>query len=99
MNRIRRLLMPLLAAAGFVFAGFALAAGNSRELTLSATERPVKVEFFPASGTARRASVLMLHGEQGWGGAEGRIDDFRHYSVRPRWMMPSQEPFPSWTRT
>jgi carboxymethylenebutenolidase len=80
MTKIRRLLMPLLVASGFVFAGFAFAAGESRELTLPATERPVKVEFYPAAGTAKRPSVLMLHGGQGWGGAEGRIDDFRHYA-------------------
>jgi carboxymethylenebutenolidase len=80
MTKIRRLLMPLLVASGFVFAGFAFAAGESRELTLPATERPVKVELYPAAGTAKRPSVLMLHGGQGWGGAEGRIDDFRHYA-------------------
>jgi len=55
------------------------AAVEGKEMTLPATERAVKVEFFRAPGNAKRPAVLMLHGGQGWGGAEGRIDDFRHY--------------------
>lgn len=52
---------------------------QGKEMTLPATERPVKVEFFRAPGNAKRPGVLMLHGGQGWGGAEGRIETFRHY--------------------
>src|ERR1700739_492883 len=80
MNLIGRIVVPLLVAAGFLCGSLAFAADQPREMTLPATERPVKVEFFPASGTAKRPAVLMLHGGQGWGGAEGRIEDFRHYS-------------------
>jgi len=80
MNLTGRIAVPLVIAASFLFGGLASAADQPREVTLSATERPVKAEFFPASGTAKRPSVLMLHGGQGWGGAEGRIEDFRHYA-------------------
>lgn len=81
MNIIRTLLMPLIVSAGFLFAGIAPAAEiTPRDMTLPSTERPVKVEYFAAPGTAKRGSVLMLHGGQGWGGAEGRADDFRHYA-------------------
>ena len=52
---------------------------QGKEMTLPATERPVKVEFYRAPGNAKRPAVLMLHGGQGWGGAEGRIETFRHY--------------------
>jgi len=52
---------------------------QGKEMTLPATERAVKVEFFRAPGTAKRPTILMLHGGQGWGGAEGRIENFRHY--------------------
>ncbi len=79
MNRFLRLLLPLMVASAFVFHGFAFAA-EPRELTLPTGERPVKVEFYPAAGTAKRPVILMLHGGQGWGGAEGRIDDFWHYA-------------------
>jgi carboxymethylenebutenolidase len=58
----------------------AAAAIAGKATTLPATERAVKVEFFRAPGNAKRPAVLMLHGGQGWGGAEGRIDDFRHYA-------------------
>lgn len=80
MNLIGRIAVPLVILASFLFAGLASAADQPREVTLPATERPVKAEFFPAPGTAKRPAVLMLHGGQGWGGAEGRIDDFRHYA-------------------
>ena len=52
---------------------------EARDMTLPATERPVKVEFFRAPGSAKRPTILMLHGGQGWGGAEGRIENFRRY--------------------
>src|SRR5437763_16543980 len=81
MTTIRKLLMPLTLAAAFVFAGVAPTAEIApREMTLPVTERSVKVEFFAAPGNAKRGAVLMLHGGQGWGGAEGRADDFRHYA-------------------
>ena len=52
---------------------------QGKEMTLPATERAVKVEFFRAPGNAKRPTVLMLHGGQGWGGAEGRTENFRQY--------------------
>src|SRR5258705_10131219 len=52
---------------------------EGKEKTLPATEHPVKVEFFRAPGNAKRPTVLMLHGGQGWGGAEGRTENFRQY--------------------
>src|SRR6266700_1585423 len=52
---------------------------QGKEMTLPATEHPVKVEFFRAPGNAKRPTVLMLHGGQGWGGAEGRTENFRQY--------------------
>ena len=52
---------------------------QGKELTLPASERAVKVEFFRVPGTAKRPAILMLHGGQGWGGAEGRIENFRKY--------------------
>lgn len=53
---------------------------EAKEMTLPSTERPVTVEFFHAPGTAKRPTILMLHGGQGWGGAEGRIENFRRYA-------------------
>jgi len=50
------------------------------EMTLPASEHPVKVEFFRAPGNAKRPAVLMLHGGAGWGGAEGRTENFQHYA-------------------
>ncbi len=79
MNRFRIFLLPLILASAFVFPGLCFAAAP-QEMALSATERPVKVEFYPAAGTARRPTILMLHGGQGWGGAEGQIEDFRRYA-------------------
>jgi len=55
------------------------AAIQGKEMTLPATERTVKVEYFRAPGNAKRPAILMLHGGQGWGGAEGRIENFRQY--------------------
>lgn len=79
-----RRVAALLFAPLFLFALFSAparaAAIPGREMTLPATERAVKVEFFRAPANAKRPAVLMLHGGQGWGGAEGRIDDFRHYA-------------------
>src|SRR5438105_10351101 len=81
MITLRTLLLPFAVSAGLLFAGLASAVETTpREMTLPATERPVKVEFFAAPGSAKRGAVLMLHGGQGWGGAEGRADDFRHYA-------------------
>jgi len=54
---------------------------KGKEMTLPATEHPVKVEFYRAPGNAKRPTVLMLHGGQGWGGAEGRTENF---SIRER---------------
>ena len=73
-------MIPLIVASAFAFAGVAFAADSPREVTLPATERPVKAEFYPARGTEKRPAILMLHGGQGWGGAEGRIEDFRNYA-------------------
>jgi carboxymethylenebutenolidase len=55
------------------------AAIEGKSMTLPATERAVKVEFFRAPGSQKRPAILMLHGGQGWGGAEGRIENFRQY--------------------
>lgn len=70
--------LMLFGAAGVASEAMA-AAIEAKEMTLAATERPVKVEFFRAPGTAKRPTILMLHGGQGWGGAEGRIENFRKY--------------------
>jgi dienelactone hydrolase len=80
MNVTRRIFLQGAALAGLLSPAVTFAAEPPRELALPASERPVKVEFFAAPGNGKRASVLMLHGGQGWGGAEGRIDDFRHYA-------------------
>jgi carboxymethylenebutenolidase len=76
----RSLLAPL---ALLVLSGFVPAASaadiRGKEMTLPATEHPVTVEFFRAPGNAKRPAVLMLHGGQGWGGAEGRTENFRQY--------------------
>lgn len=77
---LRSLFAPLALLAWSSFAPAAMAAEiPGKEMTLPATERAVKVEFFRATGNAKRPTVLMLHGGQGWGGAEGRIENFRHY--------------------
>lgn len=81
MRRLARTLLATLVLAGM--AGFVpplqAAAIQAKEMTLPATERAVKVEYFRATGTAKRPTILMLHGGQGWGGAEGRIENFRRY--------------------
>jgi carboxymethylenebutenolidase len=70
--------LALLMLSSFVPAASA-AEIQGKEMTLPATERAVKVEFFRAPGNAKRPTVLMLHGGQGWGGAEGRTENFRQY--------------------
>lgn len=76
----RTLLATLMLVGVAGFGSEALAADiQAKEMTLPATERTVKVEFFRAPGTAKRPAILMLHGGQGWGGAEGRIENFRKY--------------------
>src|ERR1700704_1993165 len=81
MKALTRLLLAPLAL--LVLSGFVPAASAAdiagKEMTLPATEHPVKVEFFRAPGNAKRPTVLMLHGGQGWGGAEGRTENFRQY--------------------
>jgi carboxymethylenebutenolidase len=52
---------------------------RGKEMTLPSTERAVKVEFFRAPGAGKRPTALMLHGGAGWGGPDGRIENFRHY--------------------
>jgi carboxymethylenebutenolidase len=79
MNLIKAFVAAFTIAAGLLLPAIANAAQSVVEVTLPASERPVKVEFYAAPGTAKRPSVLMLHGGQGWGGAEGRLEDFRHY--------------------
>src|ERR1700688_2144428 len=81
MNALTRSLfapLALLMLSGFVPAASA-AEIQGKEMTLPATEHAVKVEFFRAPGNAKRPTVLMLHGGQGWGGAEGRTENFRQY--------------------
>ena len=68
----------LLAVAWFA-APVSAAEISGKEMTLPSSERAVKVEFFRAPGTAKRPTVLMLHGGGGWGDAGGRIENFRHY--------------------
>ena len=81
MNVLTRALWAPLAL--LMLSSFAPAASaadiQGKEMTLPATERAVKVEFFRAPGNAKRPAVLMLHGGQGWGGAEGRTENFRQY--------------------
>src|SRR5258707_10193631 len=71
-------LLALLILSSFVPAASA-AEIPGKEMTLSASEHAVKVEFFRAPGNAKRPTVLMLHGGQGWGGAQGRTENFRQY--------------------
>lgn len=80
MSLIRIFIAAFTMAAGLVLPAISHAAQPVVETTLSSSERPVKVEFYAASGMAKRPSVLMLHGGQGWGGAEGRLEDFRRYA-------------------
>jgi len=82
MNRVARLLIAPLAF--LVFASTASAASaadlQGKVMTLPATEHPVKVEYYRAPGDGNRPTVLMLHGGQGWGGAEGRFENFQNYA-------------------
>jgi len=80
MKLMRRTFVQCVVVAGLLYPAFGFGAEPPREVTLPASERPVKAEFYPAPGNAKRPAVLMLHGGQGWGGAEGRIEDFRHYA-------------------
>ena len=80
MNAMRRIFLQSVLATGLFYPAIGFGAEPPRELALPASERPVKVEFFAAPGNAKRPAVLMLHGGQGWGGAEGRLEDFRHYA-------------------
>src|SRR5882762_3621212 len=81
MNRLARLLLAPLALLALSTVASSVSAADiaGKEMTLPASERAVKVEFFRAPGTAKRPTVLMLHGGQGWGGAEGRTENFRQY--------------------
>ena len=81
MNRVVRVLLAPVAFAVFSAAASVASAADipGKEITLAASEHPVKVEFFRAPGNAKRPTVLMLHGGQGWGGAEGRTENFEHY--------------------
>jgi len=82
---MKRFALSLLAPLAFVAlsslaSSVSAAEIKGKEMTLPATERAVKVEFYRAPGTAKRPTVLMLHGGQGWGGAEGRTENFQHYA-------------------
>ncbi len=75
------LLAPLALVASTWVAPAASAADIAgKEMTLPASEHPVKVEFYKAPGNGKHPTVLMLHGGQGWGGAEGRTENFQHYA-------------------
>jgi carboxymethylenebutenolidase len=80
MNPIRHfaVAIALLVSSGFA-QNVCAAEIQGKEMTLPATERAVKVEFFKAPGTGKRPTALMLHGGAGWGGPDGRIENFRHY--------------------
>jgi carboxymethylenebutenolidase len=80
MEMTRRVLglLALTAFAGFVQPAAAQDIAG-KELTIPATERAVKVEFFKAPGGGKHPTALMLHGGAGWGGPDGRIENFRHY--------------------
>lgn len=81
MHRSARTLVAAIVLAGMagIVPPAESAAIQGKQMTLPATERAVKVEYFRAPGTAKRPTILMLHGGQGWGGAEGRIENFRTY--------------------
>ena len=80
MKTLLRLLAPLALAASFIAAPASAADIKGKEMMLPASERQVKVEFYRAPGNAKRPTVLMLHGGQGWGGAEGRFENFQDYA-------------------
>jgi len=78
---MRSLLAPLaLLALSSVTPAASAADIQGKQMTLPASEHPVKVEYFRAPGNGKRPAVLMLHGGQGWGGAEGRTENFEHYA-------------------
>lgn len=81
MNRLLKSLVAPLAFLALAGLGRSAVAAeiSGKEMTLPATERAVKVEFFRAPGNAKRPAVFMLHGGAGWGDAGGRIENFRHY--------------------
>ena len=80
MNRLARLLLAPLALVAFTSATPAVSAAlQGKEMTLPATEHPVKVEYFRAAGNGKRPAVLMLHGGAGWGGLEGQFENFEDY--------------------
>src|SRR3982074_1703107 len=63
MNALTRSLfvpLALLLVSGFVPAALA-AEIQGREMTLPATEHPVKVEFFRAPGNAKRPTIYMVY--------------------------------------
>ena len=49
---------------------------QGKTMTLPATERAVKVVYFPAPGDSKRPSALLLHGA---GGFDRRIADYNRY--------------------
>ena len=80
-HMMRTLLAPL---ALLTLASFTSSAGaaaiKGKEMTLPASEHAVKVEYYRAPGNGKRPTVFMLHGGQGWGGAEGRTENFQNYA-------------------
>jgi carboxymethylenebutenolidase len=82
MNRFAGLFLAPLALLAFASMPLAVSAADiqGKVITLPATEHAVKVEYYRAPGDANRATVLMLHGGQGWGGAEGRFENFQVYA-------------------
>jgi carboxymethylenebutenolidase len=81
MNVLMRTLLAPLALLAFSSVAPAASAADiqGKQMILPASEHPVKVEYFRAPGNGKRPTVLMLHGGQGWGGAEGRTENFEHY--------------------
>jgi carboxymethylenebutenolidase len=82
---MKHLMRGLLGPAALIAVSILAPAANAadiqgKEMVLPASDHPVKVEFYRAPGNAKRPTVLMLHGGQGWGGAEGRTENFQHYA-------------------
>jgi carboxymethylenebutenolidase len=78
---MRSLLAPVALLVASTLAPVAHAADiQGKEMVLPTSDHTVKVEFYRAPGNAKRPAVLMLHGGQGWGGAEGRTENFQHYA-------------------
>jgi len=83
MNRFAKALLAPLALIALAAPLPVLAADiKGSVMTLPATERAVKVEYYRAPGDAKRPSVLLLHGGAGWGGAEGRFENFQDYAAK-----------------